>query len=60
MREEKMKVVLSKHKGKVMPNMISTSDDLQPELQDVLDSMNMDRDCCRMIILTSADFTEYY
>lgn len=60
MREERMEAVLSKHKGKVTPDMISTSDDLQPELKDVLDAMRLDRDCCRMVILTSSDFTEYY
>jgi DNA-directed RNA polymerase subunit N (RpoN/RPB10) len=59
-REEKLRAVLVDHESKVLPEMMAMSEELQPLLGGVLDSMNLTRNCCRLKILTTSEFSEYY
>lgn len=58
--QQKMTVALSKHAGGVLPEMMALSDELQPEMGEILNELNLTRSCCRQKILTAASFSEYY
>lgn len=61
MRAERLKEALKNHPtSDILPSMIPMSDEIQPLLGDVLDSMNMRRSCCRQKLLTTSLFSEYY
>ena len=61
MRAERLKEALKNHPtSDILPSMIPMSDEIQPLLGDVLDSMTMRRSCCRQKLLTTSLFSEYY
>jgi len=58
-RIEKNKEIFKNHGNNVIPSMISTADELQANMGEVLDKMHMNRDCCRQKMLTSVNFHEF-
>lgn len=59
-RSVRLQEALKKHGSVIQPAMLSMNDNLQPMLGDVLDSLCVTRSCCRVKLLTTSLFSEYY
>lgn len=63
-RAEEMKKIVQNHSAKnatdIKSDMIAVSDDLNPMLGKYLDDMNITRECCRQIMISSVDFKDKF
>ena len=45
---------------KIIPEMISTTDELEVNMGEVLDELGFTRSCCRQIMISNKAFLDYY